>query len=393
MRAALDIALKDLKQRIRDRSAILIAIVAPFALAALFSLMLGDIEQDFNARWAVVDLDGGEIAVAFAEGPIAGLEEAGVITVDALDSVEAARKAVDERSADTAIIIPEGFSESAASGAGGSIELIGNPDASISAQVARSVLASFTSQVDAVGISVATALFEAGQLPDDATTQALAVLAQAQPDPIVVVDDAAADRNASTSTYYAGAMAILFVFLGAQFGVTSLLTEKRTKTLSRMVAAPLKPISILVGKSMVSMVLAIVSMSVIIVGTALLLGARWGDPLAVAALVLAAALAATGIALLAVGFAKTEDQAGSLVAIVTITLAVLGGSFFPVAQGPGLMSQLSQLTPHNWFLKGVDDISTGGDVVSSAPSIAVLAIIGLVTGAIGMWRARRVVVS
>ena len=86
-------------------------------------------------------------------------------------------------------------------------------------------------------------------------------------------------------------------------------------------------------------------------------------------------------------------QAGALVAIVTISLAVLGGSFFPVAQGPGIMSQLSQLTPHNWFLKGVDDISTGGDIVSSIGPVAILTLIGLVTGSIGMWRARRVVVS
>jgi ABC-2 type transport system permease protein len=141
------------------------------------------------------------------------------------------------------------------------------------------------------------------------------------------------------------------------------------------------------------MVLAVVSMSVIVVGTAVLLGARWGDPLALALLILAAALAATGIALLAVGFTRTEDQAGSLVAIVTITLAVLGGSFFPVAQGPGFMATLSLFTPHAWFLDGVGRIATGGDLISAADPILVLAAIGLVAGAVGLLRARRVVVS
>jgi len=393
MRAALDIAAKDLKQRVRDRSALLIAIVAPFALAVLFSVMLGGIDQDFHADWAIVDLDGGEIAVALIDGPIAGMEEAEVISVTTLPDAEAAREAVDSGSAQTAIVIPPGFSDSAAAGAGASVEIISSPDATISAEVARSVLSAFTDQVDAIGISVATALIEARQLPGGTTTEALIELAQGTPDPIVIVDDAAEDRTASISTYYAAAMAILFVFLGAQFGVTSLLTEKRTGTLSRMVAAPLRPISILVGKSMVSMILAVVSMAVIVIGTAVLLGAHWGDPIAIGMLILAAALAATGIALLAVGFAKTEDQAGSLIAIVTISLAVLGGSFFPVAQGPGLMSQLSQLTPHHWFLKGIADVSTGGGVVTTAGPIAVLAVIGLVTGSVGMWRARRVVVS
>jgi ABC-2 type transport system permease protein len=42
VRAALLIAGKDLRQRIRDRSAIMIAVVVPLALAAVFSLTLRD---------------------------------------------------------------------------------------------------------------------------------------------------------------------------------------------------------------------------------------------------------------------------------------------------------------------------------------------------------------
>ena len=144
---------------------------------------------------------------------------------------------------------------------------------------------------------------------------------------------------------------------------------------------------------MVSMVLALVSMTVIIVGTGLLLGARWGDPLAVAVLVLAAAIAASGISLLAVAFTKNEEQAGSAIAIVSLSLAVIGGSFFPANAGPELLSMLSQLTPHAWFLDGVNDLSTGGDISSAAMPVLVLAGIGLVTGALGLLRAKRLVLG
>ena len=44
--------------------------------------------------------------------------------------------------------------------------------------------------------------------------------------------------------------------------------------------------------------------------------------------------------LLAVAFTRTEEQAGSAVAVVTMLLAVLGGSFFPANQGPELLSQV-----------------------------------------------------
>ena len=393
MRAALDIALKDLKQKVRDRSALLISIVAPFALAALFGMILGGLDEDFHATWGYVDLDGGEIAAALDEGPISGMEAEGVIDVARYSTADEARQAVEAGEVEAAIIVPEGFSASSMAGTGGSVDLIVDPDAVISAQVARSVLNGFASQIDAVQLSVATARISDARLPDAETTNALAELAAVTADPVTIVDFAAQNRLASYATYYAAAMAILFVFLAAQFGIASIHGERRTRTLARMLAAPLHWWSILAGKLIVSMVLALVSMGVIIVGTALFLGATWGDPVALIALVLSAALAATGISLLTVAFTKNEEQAGSAITIVSLTLAVLGGAFFPTNQGPEFMSQLSLITPHAWFLDGINDISTGGDLGSSATAVAVLLAVGLVTGGLGLLRAKRLVLA
>ena len=83
----------------------------------------------------------------------------------------------------------------------------------------------------------------------------------------------------------------------------------------------------------------------------------------------------------------------SAIAIVSLSLAVIGGSFFPANQGPELLSQLSLVAPHAWFLEGINDVSTGGDVVSAATPVMVLALIGLVTGALGLLRSKRMVVA
>ena len=393
MRAVIDIAAKDLRQKVRDRSAVLLAVVAPFMLAALFSLVLGGVDEGFHARWGVVDLDGGELAEALRDGPLAAMEGAGVVTLTQLADDAEARKGVEDGSIHAAIVIPGGFSDAARGGSAGEIDLIVTPDQAISGQVAASVLTSFASRVEAVRLSVATVLGAGGQLPDAATTERLAAEAAALPDPVVIVDEPVGDRTASMATYFAAAMAILFVFLAAQFGVASLLAERREGTLSRMLSTPIRPATILAGKVIVAMVLAVTSMSIIAVGTTLLLGASWGDPLAVAGLAFSAGMAATGVALLVVGFARTEEQAGNLTAIVAMVLAVVGGSFFPLSQAPEVMVQLSLFTPHAWFLRGINDLAGGGDVTVVAAPIAVLAALGLVTGAIGLVRARRVVVS
>ena len=391
MRAAIDIALKDLRQKIRDRSALLISVVAPFALAALFSLILGGLDDDFHATWGYADLDGGEIAVALDAGPISALETEGVVDVERYASAEDARSAVEAGEVEAAIIVPDGFTAAAMSGGGGAVELVLDPDAVISGQVARSVLAGFASEIDAVQLSVATALIAGGQLPTPELTAELAERAAAMASSITIAELAAADRQAGYATYYAAAMAILFVFLAAQFGIVSLHAERRSGTLARMVAAPIHWWSILAGKLIVSLVLALVSLTVIIAGTALLLGAQWGDPVAIVALMLSAALAATGISLLTVAFTRNEEQAGSAIAIVSLTLAVIGGSFFPANQGPELLSQLSLIAPHAWFLEGINDVSTGGDLVSAATPVLVLTLIGLVTGGLGLARGKRLV--
>ena len=71
MGAAGLIARKDLKLRIRDRSALLIGVVAPLGLAFIFNLVLGGVAQgNFVPVYSITDLDGG----AVSEGLVSVLE-------------------------------------------------------------------------------------------------------------------------------------------------------------------------------------------------------------------------------------------------------------------------------------------------------------------------------
>ena len=132
---------------------------------------------------------------------------------------------------EAAIIVPAGFSAATLAGSGTEVELVVDPDATISSQVARSVLDGFANEVNAVQLTVATAISAAGGFPDPAATTAIVERARAMVDPIAIIDVAAADRQASFATYYAAAMAIVFVFFAAQFGLISLHAERRAGTL------------------------------------------------------------------------------------------------------------------------------------------------------------------
>ena len=269
--------------------------------------------------------------------------------------------------------------------------MIGSADATLATQVAQSVLAGFASSVEGVHVAVATVIASSGSAPDPATVGRVTQAALAAPAPITTTRDQTRDRLASTATCYAAAMAVLFLFFAAQFGVVSIHAERRAGTLARMLAAPISARSVLFGKVLVSLVLGVVSMGIVALATSLLVGADWGDPIAVAALILATVLAASGIALLIVGFTKNEEQASSLTAIVAMVCAVLGGSFFPLSQAPEGLAAVSLLTPHAWFLRGINDLASNEGLAVILPSLAVLTAIGLVTGGLGLLRAGKVV--
>lgn len=391
--AALHIALKDLKQRVRDRSAFLWGIVAPLGLAAIFSLLFGPI-SDIEVSFAVADLDQGTVAAAFVE-QLDTLEQEGILTLEVADTAAAAEGLVEDGSVDAAFVIPAGFTASVSAGAAVEVEVIGNVDQAIGTQVARSVAAGFAGEINTVGAAACTVLTARDEpcagAPSLGTLAAAALADPAFTDnPATLVDSPAASKELSSETFYSAAMAILFLFLTVQFGVLGLLEERQNGTMLRLLAAPISSRSIVAGKALTSFVLGIVSMTVLVVGTTLLLGAEWGNSLGVAVMVLAGVIAAMGIMFVVAAFARTPEQASNLQAIIAFVLAMLGGTFFPIAQVGGFVAKLSLLTPHAWFLRGLGDLAAGGGVGAVFPAALYVALFGIITGGLAQLRIGRV---
>jgi ABC-2 type transport system permease protein len=390
--AALLIALKDLRQRLRDRSAYLWGIVAPLGLAAIFSFLFAPIASNaLDVRFAVADQDGGETARIFVEQVLRPLGEQGIVKeVREVASAAEARQLAADAEIDASFVIPAGFSEAAQRGGASAIEVVANVDSPIAGQVAQSVAGQFVGEINAVGTSLGTYFVLLGREPEPGEAEALVPLALEAPPPASLNDVAAASKELSPDTYYSAAMAILFVFLTVQFGVLGLLEEKENGTMGRLLGAPISRRAVVAGKALTSFVLGIVSMAVLVAGTTLLLGASWGNSWGVAILVLAAVIAALGIMFVVAAFARTAEQAGNLQAIIAFVLAMLGGSFFPISQVGGFIAKLSLITPHAWFLRGLGDLAAGGGFGAAFPAALYIALFGLVTGGLAQFRIAKV---
>ena len=395
MRTALLITVKDLRQRLRDRSVILFAVVAPLGLAIIFSQLLRG-ATEFHAVYAVADLDGGSLALTFRTQVLGALETAGVATIIVEPAEAEARAAVASAGsaaghADAALIVPAGFTAAISAGTPTSIAVLGARDADLKTEVARSVAGRFADGVAAVQLATVTVGTLRGASPSAADMARIVALAQ-QP-ALSVVDSPAQLRQLDSSTYFSAAMAILFLFFAAQSGLLSLFEERRQGTLARILAGPVRPGQVLLGKALASLLTGLVAMAVLATATTVLLGADWGPPAGVALLVLGAVLAAIGLTALVTSFFRTQDGAGAANSAVAITLGILGGAFTSVSQAPDAMQTLSLVSPHAWFLRGLAEMHGGGTIADAVPSMLVLFGIGAVAGGLGLLRVRRLVAA
>lgn len=387
MRTALLIAAKDLRQRLRDASAILIAIVVPLALAAALSVTLGRATTT-TFRIAVADLDHGPVAQAFRRDVLVPVQRHGIVRLSSAATAEQARRMVDRGSAAAAIVIPAGFSRAVQGGGTADLRVIGDVDQPVATSVARSLATSFSQDLNGVRLAVATVLHaqHQSQVPPGLVEQA-----SRQRPPVSVANVSAARKELDSKTYVSAGMAVFFLFFTVQFGVTSLLDERKEGTLARMLAAPVRPGSIIAGKVLTSFLLGIISMTVLIVATGLFLGSHWGNPAGVAILVLAGVTAATSVVILVATLAKTSDQAANWQTVIALVLGMLGGTFFPVSQAGGFFARASLITPHGWFLRGLGELSSGAGPAAVLPAAGAMLAFAAVVGGVGLLRLRRLV--
>jgi linearmycin/streptolysin S transport system permease protein len=388
LRIARLIATKDLRQRIRDRSALLLSVVVPLGLALIFSQLVGA-GAAFHASYAVVDLDSGALGTAFRDEVLGSLETAGVADIVDVPTEAAARAAVGAGT-DAAVIIPQGFSQAIAGGAASTIEIVGARGSGLAVAVARAAAQRFGNQVSVSQLSVATVTALAGSPPDDAD---LARITAATATPAVTLADALArSRQLDLVTFFSASMTAMFLFFSAQLGIVSVFEERRSGTLGRILAGPVAPWTILAGKLAGTFAICALAIATLALTTSVLIGADWGPPAGVAALSLGLIVAALGISAAVISFASNASAASAAGSSVAITLAILGGTFSPSAHGPAFVSTLALVTPHGWFLRGLGDLHGQGATLADAlPAVLVLLAMGLVTGTIGVLRARRLV--
>ncbi|GAA3829061.1 hypothetical protein GCM10022226_57360 [Sphaerisporangium flaviroseum] len=378
LRSLLTVSALELRTRLRDGTALVIAVIVPVALATLFGLALGGDDPPLRATVGIVDLDGGEFPASVRAEVMAAKELKGMLTLRDLPGRPEAQQALDAGDIGSAIVFPAGFSRSVGAGEGGRVDVLGSAEAPLAGVVANAIVDRISALVDARTLAVRASL-RAG-VPADQVKEFVERNGAAGP-ALTLSNDPLQGGKVDLSVYYGSGMAALFAFFVVGASFRSLLTERRQGTLDRMRAAPIRPWVPIAGKAVVGFTLAVVSVCVTWASSVLVFGTSWGDPVAVFTLLVAHVLAAAAITMLVASRARTDAQADGITMVVSFVMAFFGGSLVPLYNLPDVLRTVALFTPNGWTSTGLTGLAgSGGGLATVAGPIAVLCAIALTAG-------------
>jgi ABC-2 type transport system permease protein len=402
MNKLLLIGLKDLQLMFRDRAALTFMLLAPFLLTIGMGFVTGRFSGGSTGisdiPVVIVNLDDEQLGNAL-EDLFNSDDLAELMEPTASDSPEAARQLIDSDQASAAVIIPKGFTQSIIPAEGTmfdansvpskdvQIEVYANPSRPTGAGIVKAIVDEFVSRVEegrTSGMTSIVGLMQSGLLnQQNAESEARALfenVEQAESTAITLKTDkeGAAATEFDLLAYFAPGMALMFLMYTVSYGGRSILAERSQGTLPRLMISPTHTAQVLGGKVLGIFFMGVAQVGILILASAVFFQVKWGDPLGMIALILAAVFGASGWGMLLTALARTPAQVGSTGSAIMLIFGILGGSFINLEQLPPFMQVISKITPNAWGLDGFTTLALGGTLKSLAEPITALLIMGAV---------------
>lgn len=357
-----------------------------FALPMLIILLLGS---------AFGGADQARIGVTGPDGPRARalsdrLDAQQSVRVERFEGEQSLRNAVARGTAQAGLVIPASYDAAALTGRPVQLRYLARPDS-----IAQQLRATVSSVVADESALLGAARFVHEERGTSFAVALERATAAAATIPRVTVRLTAPDGTAypdSTGRYATGASTqlLLFIFLTSLTGAARLIETRRLGVARRMLSTPTSVGTILAGQTIGRLAVALLQALIIVLGSALFFGVRWGDPAGTAAVVIAFCLVGAGAGMLIGSVFSNEEQAGPVSILIGLGLAALGGSMVPLEVFPPAVRSAAHVTPHAW---GNDAFSTllrhGGGLGDVLGDVVVLLGFAAVLIALGTWRLQR----
>ncbi len=382
---------------LRDRGALVMSVVLPIAVFLVFAaIFAGASGQQLQIKVALAD----EQQTDESKRLVTALTRDSALVATVLGSADSVRERVRSGAADAGLVVRSaGRPLTDLTGDGEApILIVADPVRAVAGKilVGQTQRAYFTALPDVALRSTATLIGEGfitytaaqrdsldrrfAELRQDLKDSESASTTDPGPFDGLMVQEAvrAASLGASHVAYYAGAVAILFLFFSAVHGALTLVEERDAGLLDRLLAGPGGMGAVVGGKFLFLVVQGVVQVTVIFVVAWLLYGVDLpGRLLPFTVVTVAASAAAAGLALALTAASRTKRQAQTLANIVILIVSAIGGSMVPRFLMPPLIKSLGWLTPTTWAVEAYSGLFWRNDpLIDLVVPVALLAASG-----------------
>jgi len=378
LRQALLIARKDLRIFVADRGALTFAIIFPLVITFGFSSFFGSMTAtpDYLVGITMATYEGPDSISQAIIDAIASSEQFQVTQASAGDAFAA----VQEGGLDGFLAFPAGFTGEVTSGRPARIQVHLGPESSLTRGALDSIARSIAEQINGYAVTRRAAMDLAMRVGGEAAAGRLvALLARSDLSPPsdetgpVTGTGGAGDAgdaggasggvspveiteiqvgpltNRTPANVILPGYVTMFVFFALAMSAEALIGERENSTLDRLVASRATRKSILLGKYLGNVARGTVQAAILWTGGILFMGVDPGyTPWLTFAVTLVLVLAAAGLGLALATVAKTRNSAGAIAVFASLTMAPLGGCWWPFFMMPPWMQTLAKVTPHAW---------------------------------------------
>lgn len=430
MTALLALIRKDLILFISDRRALLLNLLMPILLAAFFGFVTGGSAKDAaKIEIALVLQDNHPISQKILKG----LREESTLLVKEMP-LEEAKTQVLTGKLNMAVVIPDGFGESAGAAFFGGKE---RPELPIFYDPSRvAVLAMVKGMLtQQIMQNVSSEMFS-GKAGTDLIDQALLQLEKSEMvsagngefrdflksvkkfqehqqagrqvatgkstpliglsipfttrDQVMTADNPADNKYNSFAHSFAGMSVQFILFMAIDAGI-SILAARRLGLWNRLLAAPVGLNTLLIARALSCALIACGLMVFIFAVAVTVFKVKIAGSLpGMAGVVISFSLMTSSFGLLIAAFGKTPEAARGISIFATLVMVMLSGAWIPSFLFPQWLQNLTLVVPTRWAVDGLDAMTWRGLGLDAAlPAMAVQILFATLFGALAIWRFRR----
>jgi len=392
----------------RDRMGLVWLLVMPM----VFSLVMGELMGGVTGHSGtanlpsllVSDLDGGDAADQLL-APLADNERFRVVRWDSLVTPEAARDLVEKSRRTAVLLIPDGYTAAVSAGLLTQLHFYYDSDR-LSSQTVNTLLNRALLETNTVAAARSLVQTE---------TQADGVLARDRAEsfseesftnrwqnPKLIVTTEVIGRLkdtglslTNTHQHVGPAYVLFFVMMFMMMSSKELVEAREDRTLARLVTSRATSTDLVLGFFLSGMILGLVQSAVLLVMNSLAFGIDYGDSLLglILVVVLFAGFSA-GAAVLLGSIARTGAQADGLGMALTMTMAALGGLWWPLEVVPESMQALGRALPTGQAISIFHDMIGRGYGVAELSSYLIGLTIWFVGALLlGSWKLRQLLTT